>query len=327
MTRRGFGPASSSACCCSSRAFARDLTTSGSCIWDIIESLEPGRGVAADKGDFGANGDRGEGDLRSVRKVFSGVRAGGGVAGGGVPASERLRGGCFDGGGGSSDGARGVAAGGAICVCGPASGSGSGSGVASASDTDTDTGFRVTRGVRFVRGAALGFGVDADADEASGSPERTRLPRVDFGVAAAPEDGPGVAVVRRDFRRGVGAGCSSNSSSLSSLTKSTSASGSESSDSTTFRREAAARLEGRAGTIDDMESTELNGRFVMGDGKLEALGDAGERGEGGGEGRSGFYSMQLILQLIHAMRARLLVGKSNIKTLAVLAAYPVLSQP
>lgn len=311
MTRRGFGPASSSACCCSSRAFARGLTTSGGCIWDIIESLEPGRGVAADRGDFGANGERGDGDLRSVRKVLSGVFADGGVAGGGVPASERLRG-CFDG-GGSSDGARGVAAGGAICVCGPASGSGV---VTSASDTD----FRVARGVRFVRGAALGFGVGTgagvDAGEASKSPERTRLPRAGFGVAAAPDDGPGVAVVRRVFRRGVGADFSSNSSSLSSLTTSSSTSGSESSDSTTtFRREAAARLEGRAGTIDDdddMESTELNGRFVMGGGKLWGSGSAGERG-----GRA----LWLLFCAINSCNAgAALVGKSNIKTLAVLAA-------
>lgn len=261
--------------------------------------------AAADRGDPGANGERGEGDLRSVRKVFSGVLADGGVAGGGVPAGESLRG-CFDG-GGSSDGSRGVAAGGAICVCEPASGSGV---VASASDTDLR--------VRFVRGAALGFG--AGPGEASKSPERARLPRAGFGIAAAPDDGPAVAVVRRVFRRGVDTYFSSNSWSLSSsLTTSSSTSGSESSDSTTFRREAAALLEGRAGVFDDIESTELNGRFVMGGGKLWGSGGAGERG---GKGHSGFYSVQSI----HAMRARLWRGSPISKHWRSWP-HPTLSQP
>lgn len=240
------------------------------------------------------------GDFNSARKVFNGVcTSGGGVAGGGgVPASDWLprgrRGGCFDGGGGSSDGARGVAsllaAGRATSVPGP----GSGSGVASASDA----GFRAV-GLRLVGRAAEeeeaadlgGRGAEAGVSE---PPERTRLPRAVFGVAAAEEDDPGVAVTRRDFRRGVGATSSSNSSSDSPLMASSSSSyfssssAPESEDSITFRRDAAARREGRAGVIADMESesTELNGRFVMGDG--EALrrrrGDSWERGRRGGSG-------------------------------------------
>lgn len=84
MTSRGTGSVGSSALC-SSNVLMRDLTTSGGCIWDI-ESLEPGRGVGAERGDFGAKGDFADGDFRSVRKVFNGVFAAGGVAGGGVPA-------------------------------------------------------------------------------------------------------------------------------------------------------------------------------------------------------------------------------------------------
>lgn len=130
------------------------------------------------------------------------------------------------------------------------------SGVAAASDT----GFRVAAGFRFVRGSALAFWVAGSASE---SLERTRFARAAFGVAEAEEDGPGVVVVRRDFRRGVTT-ASSNSPSLSP----SSASGSESSDSTTLRREAAARRGGRVGFTDDIVSTELNERFVMGDGRL-----------------------------------------------------------
>lgn len=242
--------------------------------------------MAADSGDLGANGDLGDGDFRSVRKVFSGVCAGGGVAGGGVPARERLRGGCLDG-GGSSDGAR---AGGAMPTSGSGLGLGSGSGVASVSEA----GLRVAAGFRFER-TALGFaGVVAGA---SGSPERTRRPpRAGF----ATEDGPGVAVVRRDFRRGVGATTSSSnssSSSRSSLTDSSSsasASGSEPSDSTTLRRDAAARLAGLTGVIVDIGSTELNGRFVVGD----ALRESGEEGSGRALDRYLLY----LMYLIHAMR-------------------------
>lgn len=240
--------------------------------------------MAADSGDLGANGDLGDGDFRSVRKVFNGVCAGGGVAGGGVPARERLRGGCLEG-GSSSDRARGVGAGGAMPTSG--SGLGSGSGVASVSETD----FRVAVGFRFER-TALGFaGVVAGASE---SPERTRRPpRAGF----ATEDGPGVVVVRRDFRRGVGATTSSSnsSSSGSSLTgSSSSASGSEPSDSTTLRRDAAARLAGLTGVIVDIGSTELNGRFVVGD----ALRESGEEGSGRALDRYLLY----LMYLIHAMR-------------------------
>lgn len=240
--------------------------------------------MAADSGDFGANGDLGDGDFRSVRKVFNGECAGGGVAGGGVPARERLRGGCLEGGRSGGDGARGVDAGGAMPV--PGSGLGSGSGA----------------GFRFVR-TALGFGVGTGV-EPSESPERTRRPRADFAI----EDGPGVVAVRRALRRGVGAATSSSnspSSSRSSLTESSSSpSGSELSDSTTFRRAAAARLAGLPGVIVDIESTELNDRFVVGGG----LWSPGER--------RGY--LLYLLYLIYAMRQ---VGKSGIKTLAVLAAF------
>lgn len=252
ITNRGFGPASSSACCCSKRAFARDLTISGGCICDIIESREPGRGVAAGDGDLGANCDFEDGDLMSVRSVFSGDCTGAGVVGAGVPARDSLRG-CFEG-GGSSEGARGAAC---LLATGLDFGatSGSGSGVTSISGISD---FRAA-GFRLVVRVALGLGAVAGASE---SPDFTRLARV-FGAAEdAPGVGPGVAVTLRDFRRGVGATSSSNSSSFSSLVGS---SASEPEDSTTFRREAAARREGRAGVIVDIESTELNWRFVMGD--------------------------------------------------------------
>lgn len=79
MTSRGFGPASSSACCCSNSVLARFLTTSGACVPAAsIESREPGRG------DMGAL-LRGEGDdLSSAMMVRKGV-----CGGPGVPARER----------------------------------------------------------------------------------------------------------------------------------------------------------------------------------------------------------------------------------------------
>lgn len=295
MTSRGFGPASSSACCCSKSAFARLLTTSGGCNCDTIESRDPGRGVAADPGDLGANGDFGDGDLMSVRSVFSGEFTGAGVDSAGVAAGDPRRG-CFEG-GGSSEGARGVAA---LLATGLALGvgSGSGSGVTSISGISD---LRVA-GLRLVARGALAFGAAVVAG-ASGSPPPPDLTRLPRGFGAAEEDGPpGVAVIRRDFRRGVGAGSSSNSSSSSSFTSSAS----EPEDSTTFRREAAARREGRAGVIVDMESTELNWRFVVGDlGGSEAL-DSLVRGVG----------YMRALQLLCFLRRG---SRIHTKTLAVLA--------
>lgn len=120
----------------------------------------------------------------------------------------------------------------------------------------------LSAGFRLAR-VALGLAAGGASES---PPERTRrFVRVVLGTAV--DEGPAgvVIVILRDFRRDVCGTSSSNSSSRSSFTAEGGASSSEPEDSMIFRREAAARREGRAGVIVDIESTELNWRFVVGD--------------------------------------------------------------